>query len=175
MLLAGCPFAFLPVQRLLTPSPPGCAHQSRRCGALQSAKLFLDSCDAFRDFISAVSTLDALAGFAAATHPLAAPPGCTFSRPTFAAAAHERSGDGPAPLLNLHGVWSPALLASGVDSIKPNSLQLGGTQRRQGAAPGLMLLTGANTGGKSTLLRATCLAAIMAQVWFHCRCYSMPR
>jgi DNA mismatch repair protein MSH6 len=131
---------------------------------MQSAQLFLDSCDAFRDFFSAISTLDALAGFAAATHPSAAPPGSTFSRPTFAAKAAERSGTGPAPLMRLHGVWSPALLASGVAVIQPNNLQLGGTQAGHGAVPGLMLLTGANTGGKSTLLRATCLVAIMAQV-----------
>jgi DNA mismatch repair protein MSH6 len=137
---------------------------------LQSAQLFLDSCDAFRDFFSAVATLDALAGFAAATHPGAAPPGCAFCRPTFAtsvpvgeaASQHQQKAvAAAAPPLRLQGVWSPALLASGVDSIQPNDLELGGGG--PGGRPGMLLLTGANTGGKSTLLRSACLAVIMAQ------------
>lgn len=63
---------------------------------VQRARLFLDSLDAFRDFLAAISTLDVLAGLAAATHPSVAPPGCTFCRPTFAAPA-----SGSAPLLRL--------------------------------------------------------------------------
>jgi DNA mismatch repair protein MSH6 len=135
---------------------------------LQSAELFLSSCDAFRHFFDALSTLDVLAGFAAATHPSAAPPGCTFCRPTFAAVAANRasntSSSASAPPMKLRGVWSPALLASCSDNpVQANDVQLGGSQEADGHA-GMLLLTGANAGGKSTLLRATCLAAIMAQV-----------
>ena len=155
----------LPTRLLLLPS-------------VQSAQLFLERCDPLRAFFTSVATLDALAGFAVATHPSAAPPGCTFCRPTFAASvpapaqAASSSGSCAAPPLRLQGVWSPALLASGVDSIQPNSLQLGGTAGESGGGggerlPGVLLLTGANTGGKSTLLRATCLAAIMAQARSH--------
>lgn len=71
------------------------------------------------------------------------------------------------------GLWSPALLASqGVTRIQPNDLSLGGVSLADGSSrgggsaepqPGMLLLTGANTGGKSTLLRAACLAAVMAQ------------
>ncbi|KAI3425826.1 hypothetical protein D9Q98_007801 [Chlorella vulgaris] len=134
----------------------------------ESAELFLSSCDAFRHFFDALSTLDVLAGFAAATHPSAAPPGCTFCRPTFAAVAANRasntSSSASAPPMKLRGVWSPALLASCSDNpVQANDVQLGGSQEADGHA-GMLLLTGANAGGKSTLLRATCLAAIMAQV-----------
>jgi len=90
--------------------------------------------------------------------------------------------------LPLQGLWNPALLASGVENIQANDLFLGGGSGRSsnssgggkggsgssggraggsgssnGPQPGLLLLTGANTGGKSTLLRASCLAAVMAQ------------
>ncbi|KAL4858267.1 DNA mismatch repair protein Msh6 [Chlorella vulgaris] len=134
----------------------------------ESAGLFLSSCDSFRHFFDALSTLDVLAGFAAATHPSAAPPGCTFCRPTFEAAAansaSNTSSSASAPPMKLRGVWSPALLASCSDNpVQANDVQLGGYQEADGH-PGMLLLTGANAGGKSTLLRASCLAAIMAQV-----------
>jgi DNA mismatch repair protein MSH6 len=47
--------------------------------------------------------------------------------------------------------------APGHDII-PNNLRLGG------AEPSTLLLTGPNMGGKSTLLRATCLAFLLAQI-----------
>jgi DNA mismatch repair protein MSH6 len=43
-------------------------------------------------------------------------------------------------------------------SFVPNDIRLGGE------APGFILLTGPNMGGKSTLLRQVCLAAVLAQV-----------
>ena len=113
---------------------------------LQSAQELLDGCSLFRDFFSALATLDALAGFAEATHPSAAPPGCHFCRPTFA--ARGAGGAGEAPCLALQGLWNPALLASSrVDAIQANDVQLG-----SGRQPCMLLLTGANAGGKSTLL-----------------------
>ncbi|KAL4436867.1 hypothetical protein ABPG75_004006 [Micractinium tetrahymenae] len=137
----------------------------------ESTQLFLDSYDSFRRLLNALSTLDVLAGFAAATHPSAAPPGCSFCRPSFVPGA---AAAGEAPPLHLEGLWSPALLASqGVQRIQPNSLSLGGFGSGQGTQapqPGMLLLTGANTGGKSTLLRAACLAAVMAQVGCYVPC-----
>lgn len=69
------------------------------------------------------------------------------------------------------GLWNPALLAShSATRIQPNDLSLGGSGTTAGGGngggrpqPSMLLLTGANTGGKSTLLRAACLAAVMAQ------------
>lgn len=43
-------------------------------------------------------------------------------------------------------------------SFVPNDISLGGE------APSFILLTGPNMGGKSTLLRQVCLAAVLAQV-----------
>lgn len=50
-----------------------------------------------------------------------------------------------------------------LNAVRPNSLCLGCAP----GAPGALLLTGPNMGGKSTLLRATCVATIMA----HMGCY----
>jgi DNA mismatch repair protein MSH6 len=43
--------------------------------------------------------------------------------------------------------------------LQPNDLRLGGA-----STPATLLLTGANAGGKSTLLRSACIATIMAQL-----------
>lgn len=95
-----------------------------------------------------------------------------------------RLGVAHAPILQ--GLWSPALMASqGVTHIQPSDLSLGGICTNKscndgrgiaGPQPGMLLLTGANTGGKSTLLRAACLAAVMAQVsWLQKACaYRCP-
>jgi DNA mismatch repair ATPase MutS len=56
------------------------------------------------------------------------------------------------------------MASSAAGSIQANDLCLGGDAGGSGGQPGMLLLTGANTGGKSTLLRASCLAAVMAQV-----------
>lgn len=148
---SGCA-PLLPSQPALT-APPA-ALQS------QSADLFLSSYASFGQLVSAVATLDVLAGFASATHPSAAPPGCAFSRPTFAAGGGGASAAAPAPPLLLRGLWNPALLASRAGaSPVANDLALGGA-----GAHGLLLLTGPNAGGKSTLLRSAGLATVMAQV-----------
>lgn len=141
----------------------------------ESAQLFLDRHDSFRRLLSALSTLDVLAGFAAATHPGAAPPGCSFCRPSFAPGG---AAAGTAPPLHLEGLWNPALLAShSATRIQPNDLSLGGSGTTAGGGngggrpqPSMLLLTGANTGGKSTLLRAACLAAVMAQIGCYVPC-----
>ncbi|PRW57902.1 DNA mismatch repair Msh6 isoform X2 [Chlorella sorokiniana] len=99
----------------------------------ESAQLFLDTYDSFRELCNALSTLDVLAGFAAATCPEAAPPGCTFCRPNFAAGvAGPSSGVGSsgasasaAPPLRLQGLWHPALLASRAVDGSSGGIQIG--------------------------------------------------
>lgn len=93
---------------------------------LQSAQLFLDSYDSFRELFNALSTLDVLAGFAAATSPDAAPAGCAFCRPTFAASAAgagDGSSGGAPPPLRLQGLWHPSLLASRAVDVGSGGIQ----------------------------------------------------
>lgn len=70
-----------------------------------------------------------------------APPGCSFCRPQFAAAAAagglgQVGGSSAAPLLQLDGLWHPLLGLQSSGSVVPNDVGLGGHR------PGAMLLTG---------------------------------
>ena len=60
------------------------------------------------------------------------------------------------PVLNIEGVRHPCVAAQ--KKFIPNTVRMGGQD------PLAKLITGPNMGGKSTLLRSTCLAVIMAQV-----------
>lgn len=102
--------------------------------------------------VRCVAVLDALAALAA----VSAQPG--FCRPEIV--APEANGPAaPAPLLELSGCRHPCLVLPPGEEPIPNDTALGGPGR-----PRLLLLTGPNMGGKSTLLRQTCLAAILAQM-----------
>lgn len=68
-------------------------------------------------------------------------------------------------ILDLVDLRHPCLLAQ-VDDFIPNDIVLGG------ANPNLTLLTGANAAGKSTVLRMTCIAVIMAQIGCYIPCES---
>ncbi|KAF2454349.1 muts domain V-domain-containing protein [Lineolata rhizophorae] len=59
----------------------------------------------------------------------------------------------------------PCMLASVQDFI-PNDVRLGGE------SPNIDLMTGANASGKSTILRMTCIAVILAQIGTHLPCTS---
>ncbi|GFH23682.1 DNA mismatch repair protein [Haematococcus lacustris] len=151
-----------------------------------AAAVFSTAQPVFTRLLDALAQLDALAGMAVATRPGNAPPGCTFCRPHFTAAAPaagsfsdqrpvmsalEGQGLRVTPdqqVLDLQELWHPLLLYSSAPSaqgmrVTPNTLQLGSSRDQ---SP-LLLLTGPNMGGKSTLLRATCVATIMA----HLGCY----
>ncbi|GLC77438.1 DNA mismatch repair protein msh7 [Pleodorina starrii] len=173
----------------------------KQCGAAlaEAAAAFSASYGEFVRLVDAVSSLDVLAGWAVATHPSQAPPGCTFCRPIFTSAAppllppgdatgsRTRTGSGrpsASPELTFEGLWHPLLLLLLADSpaqhpqcpeadppsaaagppvrvrVTPNDVRLGGPS----GSPSSLLLTGANMGGKSTLLRAAGLAVVMAQL-----------
>eukprot|EP01130_Rhizamoeba_saxonica_P017361 TRINITY_DN8395_c0_g1_i2.p1 TRINITY_DN8395_c0_g1~~TRINITY_DN8395_c0_g1_i2.p1 ORF type:complete len:965 (-),score=179.37 TRINITY_DN8395_c0_g1_i2:107-3001(-) len=61
-------------------------------------------------------------------------------------------------ILNITNMYHPCMVDRMGDSFIPNSISLGGEN------PKTMVLTGPNMGGKSTLLRQTCICVIMAQI-----------
>jgi DNA mismatch repair protein MSH6 len=65
--------------------------------------------------------------------------------------------DGQGPVLQLTDSWH-VCVDLGSAAFVPNNITIGGT------GPGLIVVTGPNMGGKSTLLRQTALAVILAQM-----------
>ena len=66
------------------------------------------------------------------------------------------------PILRMKGLWHPYAFAGSANGLVPNDLTLG--QDLSGLNRFALLLTGPNMGGKSTIMRATCLAIVLAQV-----------
>ncbi|KAJ5659338.1 DNA mismatch repair protein msh6 [Penicillium longicatenatum] len=100
-----------------------------------------------------ISQLDCLISLAKASSSLGQP----SCRPVFV--EDERS------VLEFEELRHPCLLSS-VEDFIPNDVKLGGNK------PNIDLLTGANAAGKSTLLRMTCVAVIMAQIGCYLPCQS---
>jgi len=101
--------------------------------------------------VKIIAQLDCLTSLAKASASLGYP----SCRPEFV--DDERS------TLELVELRHPCLLAN-VDDFIPNDVVLGGQTRN------LTLLTGANAAGKSTVLRMTCIAVIMAQIGCYLPC-----
>lgn len=72
------------------------------------------------------------------------------------------------PILHMKGLWHPYALGENGGSPVPNDILLG--EDASSCNPGTLLLTGPNMGGKSTLLRANCLAVILAQLGCYVPC-----
>ena len=107
--------------------------------------------------VKIIAQLDCLISLAKASTSLGHP----SCRPEF---VDEDATTGKARL-ELVDLRHPCLLAK-VDDFIPNDIVLGG------ATPNLTLLTGANAAGKSTVLRMTCIAVIMAQIGCYIPCAS---
>ncbi|EEH18065.2 hypothetical protein PABG_00628 [Paracoccidioides brasiliensis Pb03] len=103
--------------------------------------------------VKVVAQLDCLISLAKASSALGYP----SCRPVFV--DEERS------ILEFQELRHPCMLPNVGDFI-PNDVKLGGK------APNINLLTGANAAGKSTILRMTCTAVIMAQIGCHVPCQS---
>ena len=106
----------------------------------------------YTDWLAAVriiAQLDCLISLARASASLGAP----SCRPEFV----DEDADEQRGVLDFRDLRHPTMLTSVRDFI-PNDVTLGGT------CPNLNLLTGANAAGKSTVLRMTCIAVILAQL-----------
>ncbi len=109
------------------------------------------------DAVSCVALLDALLSLASVS---SLP---NYVWPTVLRADESTGG----PVLDIRGGRHPmlefALSQRGDVGYIPNDLSLGGLQHQQ-FVPRMLLLSGPNMGGKSTLLRQTCLITILAQL-----------
>ncbi|KAF2436750.1 putative DNA mismatch repair protein Msh6 [Tothia fuscella] len=103
--------------------------------------------------VKIVAHLDCLISLAQASGSLGLP----SCRPTFV--NDERT------VVEFEELRHPCMLTNVADFI-PNDIRLGGD------APNIDLLTGANAAGKSTVLRMTCIAVILAQIGCHLPCTS---
>ena len=104
--------------------------------------------------VKIIAQLDCLISLAKASTSLGQP----CCRPDFVDDEHS--------VLELVDLRHPCLL-SNVDDFIPNDILLGGSE-----SPNITLLTGANAAGKSTVLRMTCIAVIMAQIGCYLPCES---
>lgn len=112
----------------------------------------------------AVSELDALLALAVVSRPDGTGPMC---RPTIALASQATTdGVDASPVLHARSLRHPVLACRMNNNFVPNDVLLGTADGAEPdhAHPLAVVVTGSNMGGKSTLLRQTCVAAILAQM-----------
>ncbi|XXG56105.1 hypothetical protein AAC387_Pa03g3608 [Persea americana] len=130
-------------------------------------KLFAEKVVQWSRIIDALNCVDVLRSFAVTANssrgsmcrPLVVP---ADSSSTFS--FQETRG----PLLMIKGLWHPYAVGENGGELVPNDVYLG--KDTTGNCPRTLLLTGPNMGGKSTLLRATCLAVLLAQMGCYVPC-----
>ncbi|XP_020521545.1 DNA mismatch repair protein MSH7 [Amborella trichopoda] len=128
--------------------------------------LFIGSSTQWSQAINCLSTIDVLQSFAVTAN------SCNGSmcRPVFMPPSSSSGDENKGSMLKINGVWHPYAIGVNGSSVVPNDVYLGGEMA--GCNPNTLLLTGPNMGGKSTLLRATCLAVILAQLGCYVPCES---
>lgn len=112
---------------------------------------YLKRFDSFRPqwihIIEAISELDCIGSLCQCRVNL----GGLACRPSFVDSEHG--------VLSVKDLYHPCLISNGKVDFVPNDIHLGRPDD-----PTLLILTGPNMGGKSTLLRQTCLAVLLAQI-----------
>ncbi|GLJ17793.1 hypothetical protein SUGI_0310860 [Cryptomeria japonica] len=119
--------------------------------------------------VDATSCIDVLVAFARSANSSNG----TTCRPVLVSVQENDSildGGKKVSILSMKGLWHPYGMGGQGSQPVPNDIELG--NERAYGCPRAMLLTGPNMGGKSTLLRATCLAVIMAQLGCYVPCES---
>lgn len=124
-------------------------------------ELFIERAPQWSEVIHTISCLDVLRSFAVAASLSAG----SMARPVIFPESKntDEKQETKGPILKIQGLWHPFAVAADGQLPVPNDLLLGEAQSSS-IHPRSLLLTGPNMGGKSTLLRATCLAVIFAQV-----------
>ncbi|KAJ0540686.1 putative DNA mismatch repair protein MutS/MSH [Helianthus annuus] len=129
-------------------------------------ELFMEKANEWSQVIFALSCIDVLRSFAITANFSCMP----MSRPVIVSRSNSSgfSQRSMGPTLHMRGLWHPYALGESGGTPVPNDLCLGDNEF--GYSPRTLLLTGPNMGGKSTLLRATCLAVILAQLGCYVPC-----
>lgn len=115
-------------------------------------KRFDENYDVWLAAVKVIANLDCLVGLSKASSAL----GELSCRPTFL--------DEDRSVIEFEELRHPCMM--NVDDFIPNDIKLGGDEAN------ISLLTGANAAGKSTILRMTCVAIIMAQIGCYVPCVS---
>ncbi|CAA0383549.1 unnamed protein product [Arabidopsis thaliana] len=134
-------------------------------------ELFIERATQWSEVIHTISCLDVLRSFAIAASLSAG----SMARPVIfpESEATDQNQKTKGPILKIQGLWHPFAVAADGQLPVPNDILLGEARRSSGSIhPRSLLLTGPNMGGKSTLLRATCLAVIFAQLGCYVPCES---
>jgi DNA mismatch repair protein MSH6 len=121
--------------------------------ASRFCKRFDEQYKTWLDAVKITAQLDCLISLAKASASLGEP----SCRPQFS--------EGKRTIVEFEELRHPCMLNT-VDDFIPNDIRLGGD------AANISLLTGANAAGKSTILRMTCIAVIMAQIGCYLPCTS---
>ena len=151
------------VERLASALDQGALEEAlgdRRSGAVAflgaARDAFTRSYPTWMEVVHATATLDVLIGFGKVVSPGSSLCPRGFCRPEFLPFGGGEGGEGE---LVIEGGWHPLLThATSPAKIVPNDIALG----REGSP--IMVLTGPNMGGKSTLLRLSAICVIMSQM-----------
>jgi DNA mismatch repair protein MSH6 len=142
---------------------------------------FLEHAPRWSALATASAELDALCALAAFGADAAGP----TCRPRFVRLGAFEKTKRDAPVFEACALWNPCAVASaaaagvrtrageGLDKAVPNDVSLGGVDEDGNKRETAVLLTGPNMGGKSTLLRAACVAVVLAQMGAPVPCVSL--
>ncbi|XP_010527197.1 PREDICTED: DNA mismatch repair protein MSH7 [Tarenaya hassleriana] len=130
-------------------------------------ELLIERAAQWSEVIHALSCIDVLRSFAVTATLSVGSMAKPVIFPESKSTSHDQDRKGP--ILKIRGLWHPFAVAADGQLPVPNDILLG-EDRCSSRHPCSLLLTGPNMGGKSTLLRATCLAVILAQLGCYVPC-----